>query len=208
MKSYLIFLAVFVFVFTSCTISKRRYMDGYHVEWNHKHSRTLAEPPSAQLKKPITAEIDSLKNGECLVEVVDTTTKKLPIGKAASNVEKVVLKKNNTSIWKEAFETKSDKLSVMAHAALQLSDTSDYNEDGGLTGKKWLDIIIAILLLFVLVLFAIYTSPNLGAEINAAWAAFTANIWLSLLYILLFLIFVALVWAALDAMFGAVFPKY
>ena len=207
MKSHLIFLAVFVLIFSSCTISKRRYMDGYHVEWNHKHAKTHTEQVSAQLEKQLVEENDSLENRGHRVEVCDTTSNVLPIKKAASKEEGPVLKKNKISVWKETIESKSEQLSLMAQATLQLSDTNDISAEGGLTGIKWLDIVIAILLLFVLILFAIYTNPNLGAEINAAWAAFTANIWLSLLYILLFLIFVALLWAALDAMFGAVFPN-
>ncbi len=40
MKKNLLFLAVFAIVFIqSCTVEKRRYLDGYHVEWNHRHDK-------------------------------------------------------------------------------------------------------------------------------------------------------------------------
>lgn len=40
MKGYLAYSSIFfiaIFLFVSCTIEKRRYSNGYHVEWHHDH---------------------------------------------------------------------------------------------------------------------------------------------------------------------------
>ena len=40
MKYTLIVLAAIALLFNSCSIEKRKYQDGYHVEWHHKKKRT------------------------------------------------------------------------------------------------------------------------------------------------------------------------
>jgi uncharacterized membrane protein YqaE (UPF0057 family)/ElaB/YqjD/DUF883 family membrane-anchored ribosome-binding protein len=52
-RIYLLTLVAIALIYSSCTVEKRHYMSGYHVEWNHKAPKiggdgnTTAEAPKA-----------------------------------------------------------------------------------------------------------------------------------------------------------------
>ncbi len=203
-KLSFILITVVLMLLASCTVTKRRYMNGYHIEWadhlaSHNH----------ELKKEERNEVDQNHelnvDGE-LEDIADTLTIEGGI-----NIMDSITRGEDSQKKRPFFEHKKDQTpfqnaKAIAQSIIRPSVFSEPEIEGNLTGKKWLDMIIAILLLVAIVFFAIYTSPNIGAEISAGWAAFTANIWISLLYVLLFIVVAALLWAALDAMFNFMFP--
>jgi TM2 domain-containing membrane protein YozV len=62
MKKIIFFAAAAIFMVSSCTIEKRLYNSGYHVEWNHskKHVETnqlVQEESSSEVREVATVEV-------------------------------------------------------------------------------------------------------------------------------------------------------
>lgn len=73
MKKILFAIIALTLVISSCTVEKRRYMDGYHVEWHHRDKNNVKEE-----KSPVTAEhqnfdikVDEAQSQEAVVSSVD-----------------------------------------------------------------------------------------------------------------------------------------
>lgn len=57
-KYYLLAALALAFVFTACSIEKRHYMDGYHVQWNHKQKHTTQNTTAVAGNNTTTTSVD------------------------------------------------------------------------------------------------------------------------------------------------------
>ena len=56
MRRFIFLLATMLFILQSCSIQKRHYLPGYHIEWNgQKESDNLIEPLASEVKKQSVA---------------------------------------------------------------------------------------------------------------------------------------------------------
>ena len=91
MKKIILFAAAAIFMVSSCTIEKRLYNSGYHVEWNHsnKHvdsDQVAQEESSSEVREVETVVVnrtanadqvveESVANNDAVVAVVEATEK-------------------------------------------------------------------------------------------------------------------------------------
>ncbi|MBX7052053.1 MAG: YqaE/Pmp3 family membrane protein [Flavobacteriales bacterium] len=60
MKKLLLLIAAVALFFSSCTIEKRRYTDGYHVEWHHNHDGAYTHHQKSEVANPVTIENEAV----------------------------------------------------------------------------------------------------------------------------------------------------
>jgi len=73
MKKIILFAVAAIFVVSSCTIEKRLYNSGYHVEWNHsnKHvdsDQVAQEESSSEVREVETVVVNRTANADQVVE--------------------------------------------------------------------------------------------------------------------------------------------
>ncbi len=110
-KIYVLTLVAIALIYSSCTVEKRHYMSGYHVEWNHKAPKiggdgnTTAEAaetpkisnPTENTQTTVTETSVTYVNSLEKNITSQTATKsdtEIPNDVASNSNEKVVVKKN------------------------------------------------------------------------------------------------------------------
>ncbi len=73
MKKIILFAAVAIFIVSSCTIEKRLYNSGYHVEWNHskKHvdsDQVAQEESASKVREVESVVVNKTANADQVVE--------------------------------------------------------------------------------------------------------------------------------------------
>lgn len=179
-------------------------MDGYHVEWANRNRPVTPETTSADVSEASRVEERSDE-----VSITERLSQDTTVTVPGSSLDEVPVtfsqrvKTRTAASLKRRIEERP-VVSVFAQTALRQFEN---NDEGGITGIKWLDIAIGVLILALVIVYVIYSTPNFKAEVNAAWASITANIWISLIYFVLFLLVLFLIWAALDALFNFMLPS-
>ena len=74
MKKNILFAAAAIFIVSSCTIEKRLYNSGYHVEWNHskKHvdsDQVAQEESASKVREVESVVVNKTANADQVVEV-------------------------------------------------------------------------------------------------------------------------------------------
>lgn len=58
MKRFIFFLATMLFILQSCSIQKRHYLPGYHIEWNSQRTQKESTPAHADLNSLVLPKSD------------------------------------------------------------------------------------------------------------------------------------------------------
>ena len=58
MKYFIFFLATMLFILQSCSIQKRHYLPGYHIEWNSQRTQKESTPAHADLNSLVLPKSD------------------------------------------------------------------------------------------------------------------------------------------------------
>jgi hypothetical protein len=96
----LLFLLVFVFVFTSCSIERRHYLPGYHVEWrvaNGECRMTNGEWRMANVSHGADVESDALLTSEAVDELVVANSNEFSFTSASSTSTKEIISNSFTA---------------------------------------------------------------------------------------------------------------
>ncbi len=183
MKKFLLFLAAITVFISSCTIEKRRYTDGYHVEWNRKHDGGYAKNESINSVKAIeTVDVTTTNTSQTEIVSSEPIESEVRINKATviptSIVEKAqmtttpVERSSNTYVptagaagrksLHKTFETN------VGHAGIQM----DHNHSGDTDT-------------LLLIIIAIFISPLAVYLHEGSW---NTTCWINLLLWLLFIL--------------------
>jgi uncharacterized membrane protein YqaE (UPF0057 family) len=115
-KNYLLLIALLIVFASSCTITKRRYNSGYHIEWKHAATKVEKINQDNELAKVETNSIDANKAEETSASASlesniapANTTVSNPISEAPKSLtQKSVAKKSTTrssNVSPATFET-------------------------------------------------------------------------------------------------------
>jgi hypothetical protein len=212
-----ILIVLFLLIFSSCTMTKRRYTGGYHVEWNSiemRHHRFEKDESQAEPLERNSLQANAGSNEEPISDVVANV--ELTIGEAATastNASAVSATELTHTTSKHNRKPHQEKENVIFaeshdHAHDTQADPKPRIAPNEMTGIVWLDWTIAGLSLVGVVLLVIYYLRRWN--FNAFWhpiaVAFTTNLWVTLLYILMFIVVAVLIWKAMNWLFKLAFP--
>jgi uncharacterized membrane protein YqaE (UPF0057 family) len=113
-KIYFLLIAAILFAFQSCTVEKRRYMEGYHVEWNHRSGKV-------QKADPIEVALDEKKELSTTQESELAVTEQIIVESEVAHIEKADAKNSseaklsNNRVAKEKSNLKSKKANKSQH---------------------------------------------------------------------------------------------
>jgi uncharacterized membrane protein YqaE (UPF0057 family) len=133
MKNILFAVVAVMLVLSSCTVEKRRYMDGYHVEWHHRDNNNVKEE-----KSPVTTEhqnfdtkVDVAQSQEAVVSSIDQDQTALKT-EGASRVEEVIqpIKKNKKEKTKTTRQQEKDYSNEKQSEESKMSFRMDRNFEG------------------------------------------------------------------------------
>lgn len=183
MKKFLLFLAAITVFISSCTIEKRRYTDGYHVEWNGKHDGGYTKNENIKSDKSIesvavtsteTSQTEIVSSESVASETAlnnETSIPSISVEKAEKSKTHLERRSNSNvptagvagrkSIHK-TFET------TVAHTGVQM----DYNHSGDTDT-------------LLLILIAIFISPLAVFLHEGSW---NTTCWINLILWLLFIL--------------------
>lgn len=156
---------------TSCSIEKRHYMNGYHVEWKNKNSNkssTVAVKESAQTvvaeqTVPVTEQTVAVAeelNISVVAPVVENTVQET-VAPAQNNVSNVAAEKTNAVVSSEVVKQEVNTQDVVTKqdvkAAVKQAAKSSAPEDGPSKG-------LLIVLCFLLPWLAVGLATNWKAK--------------------------------------------
>lgn len=135
MKRFIFFLATMLFILHSCSIQKRHYLPGYHIEWNSQRTQKESTPAHANLNSLVLPKSDigtaATVNGQILqpdIAIItpkkdfthtqlpfeqknnysETVKSKSPIAQSAIKIEEVVTKHSKfAKVLKPSFNAAS-----------------------------------------------------------------------------------------------------
>ena len=147
MKKIILFAAAAIFMVSSCTIEKRLYNSGYHVEWNHsnKHvdsDQVAQEESSSEVREVATVEVNRTASVDQVVEESVVSNDAVAVVAAESNVSNELVSTTNTVNQESAVASDKDQ-QVKAIKVKETKKAEKSKAPGG--GKSQL---IALLLCF------------------------------------------------------------
>jgi uncharacterized membrane protein YqaE (UPF0057 family) len=129
MKKSLLLIAMFALLITSCTVEKRHYTDGYHVEWHNKAGKNK----KVDYKEESTATATQQTNQQ--QEAVAVVTEQSAPAQQVENVPVVSSEKLNVekeSISRE--EKQALRQSIREHKAMARSISRETRNDSEVLG--------------------------------------------------------------------------
>jgi TM2 domain-containing membrane protein YozV len=147
MKKIILFAAAAIFMVSSCTIEKRLYNSGYHVEWNHsnKHvdsDQVAQEESSSEVREVATVEVNRTASVDQVVEESVVSNDAVAVVATESNVSNELVSTTNTVNQESAVASDKDQ-QVKAIKVKETKKAEKSKAPGG--GKSQL---IALLLCF------------------------------------------------------------
>ena len=143
MKKIILFAAAAIFMVSSCTIEKRLYNSGYHVEWNHskKHvdsDQVAQDVSTSKVREVETVVVNRTANADQVVEVSVMNNDAVV---AAENDASNELVSTTNTVNQESAEASDKDLEVKAEKAKDSKNSEKSKAPGG--GKSQL---VALLL--------------------------------------------------------------
>ena len=182
-KNYLLLIAALVVFASSCTITKRRYNSGYHIEWkqaaakveknNHDHELAKVETKTneaiaeVQSTEPVSAEITPAPANE-LVSTPETKTSKSEAPKGTSKKSTTRSSNVSTTKFEAPVESKTSTEGFVATV-----DTIESTESKALSQ---VDMVVLVILALLIPPLAVYLHQGSWNELC----------WISLLLTILF----------------------
>lgn len=162
-KITLILFAIFSLVYTSCTVEKRHYMSGYHVEWKHKApgiggegtARAVEQPsPEVVAAGESLAQAAEVKTGETVQnQVVENRNENMPVASVEPAAKPT--RKEVREMKKEAKEVIADaKKYTSASASVSISESSESTSLKSFASET--DIVLLVILAILLPPVAVY----------------------------------------------------
>ncbi|MEZ4799829.1 MAG: hypothetical protein R2809_08665 [Flavobacteriales bacterium] len=163
-KNSFLLIAICAIVFSSCTIEKRRYFKGYHVEWSsHRHKAETHEEPELLAVEENQSEAEVVENASAELENLEVLDEPL-----ISEVQKeqIPAEKNQRGVALK--KTENTKTVISA----SVNTDPDYNEGTPIRSGTTNKLVVIAWVLLILSL-----SPILS--VNLALAAWLLSLILS-----------------------------
>ena len=187
-RIYLWTLVAIALIYSSCTVEKRHYMSGYHVEWNHKAPKiggdgnTTAEAPKASN----TEKVNETTVVQASAPVIEETISQQP--------EATVSAETPTQITKASTRKSSEKIEMKSQAIVESSNenvapiimnSSNSTQSVAQHASGDTDLLILVILAIVLPPLAVYLHE--GSWNNVCWLnlILTLLFWLGAIHALL-----------------------
>jgi uncharacterized membrane protein YqaE (UPF0057 family) len=181
-RIYLLTLVAIALIYSSCTVEKRHYMSGYHVEWNHKAPKIGGEGNATaenQVATPTTNSVE--ENNVVLVPTQSIAAEEVSVNTSATPIvnempSSVKTNSNKTSFHKE--NTKDKVLSENSSYTVAPNKTQTVNESPSVAQKSenYHDELLLIILAIFIPPLAVYLK-------DGSW---NARCWIDLLLCFLF----------------------
>lgn len=182
-KNYLLLIALLIVFASSCTITKRRYNSGYHIEWKHAATKVEKINQDNELAKVETNSIDAIKAEETSASssiesniAPANTTVSNPITVAPKSLtQKSVAKKStrrSSNVSPATFETPVQS-KTSTEAFVPVTDHVDAAESKALSE---VDMVVLVILALLIPPLAVYLHQG-------SW---NDMCWISLLLTILF----------------------
>jgi uncharacterized membrane protein YqaE (UPF0057 family) len=156
-KLNLIIVVLLAMVYSSCTVEKRQYMSGYHVEWHHKnkeikgHSQAEAVEKASAIAEKAAEEVAVVESTESTVLPAIVTSTDFVAEKAASEkAEKLnfVQKAKHKALVKMA-ETVAPKATVKMAAKMKAENKSISASNDAASSSEPDMVLLIILAIFI-----------------------------------------------------------
>jgi uncharacterized membrane protein YqaE (UPF0057 family) len=187
-KIYLLTLVAIALIYSSCTVEKRHYMSGYHVEWNHKAPKIGGEGNTknvieetlqvAENEEKSTIQLDEIRSEEILNSttptptIIDIPSKHKP--HTSAQVEKKTVEKNQAIV-----ENAKEKISP------RIINTTSETQSISHQANSETDLVLLVILAILLPPLAVYLHE--GTWNNVCWLnlVLTLFFWLGAIHALL-----------------------
>lgn len=182
-RIYLLTLVAIALIYSSCTVEKRHYMSGYHVEWNHKAPKiggdgntTVENNEAPKVSNPVENTETTIT--ETSVTSVNSSEKNITYkAEVTENAEIPATIANHSN---EKVEVKSQTIaeSTTNEIASSIMESSKATQSGAAQENSDTDILLLLIL-------AIFIPPLAVFLKEGSW---NARCWIALLLWFLFVI--------------------
>ena len=136
MKKIILFAAAAIFMVSSCTIEKRLYNSGYHVEWNHskKHvdsDQVAQDVSTSKVREVETVVVNRTANADQVVEVSVVSNDAVAVVATESNVSNELVSTTNTVNQESAVASDKDHQVKVVKAKESKKAEKSKAPDGG-----------------------------------------------------------------------------